>query len=312
MNRNRLVNLPDLPPPRPGEVIADAIAGIEGHIAAGDRNAASTALAAIKPVIESGIAFVRDLPHLNLYSGLALACKIIGRQGDSKTHATRALIADPADLLGHALLPRPELIHVRRQLVHHQQRDIAKRIFDAAQSISANEEYAFYADILDYQESLKAAGKQVTANANGGRARVLNVVIWGDAFVAKFLRYTLPSLLAEQNLLALAASGGVTFDIHTTQADIPLLRRSGVTQAAQRFATFTYTEFPDRFCVSTGLNRPRIPTAFAFPAHNTPPPSRRGIRAPICPLSIAEASTPMASWPAQNVIWKTATRRSRS
>ncbi|PPR18139.1 MAG: hypothetical protein CFH40_02505 [Alphaproteobacteria bacterium MarineAlpha10_Bin3] len=240
------MNLPDLPPQRPGDAIAAAIAAIEGHIADSDWKAAAAALAAIKPVIESGIAFVRDLPHLNLYSGLALACKMIGRQGDSRNHAARALITDPADLLGHALLPRPELTHVGRQLVHHQQFDVAKRIFDAALSISANEEYAFYADIFDYQKSLKAEAKQVKVSANSGRPTILNIVIWGDAFVAKFLRYTLPSLLAAQNLPALAASGDVTFDIHSTQADIAVLRQSCVVQAAERFATFTYTEIPER------------------------------------------------------------------
>ena len=241
----RPAQLSENPSPQQGRETAAAVAAIERHIAVGDQDAALAALAGIKPAIDREFSFVRKLPSLRLYSGLALACKIIGRTSDALNYAALALIVKPNDLLGHVLLPPSELIYLGRQLVHHQQFDTAKRVFNTARSIAANDEYAFYADILAYQASLKAQAKQ--ANAAAGRPTVLNAVIWGEAFVARFLRYALPSLLAPDNLPALAAGGNVLFDIHTTQADIPLLRQSPAVQAVEQFADFSYTAIPDRF-----------------------------------------------------------------
>jgi hypothetical protein len=57
--------------------------------------------------------------------------------------------------------------------------------------------------------------------------------VWGQRFVARWLRYSLPSLLSPGNLPALATMFPVKFVLYTTEADLPVLLGSPLLKAAR-------------------------------------------------------------------------------
>lgn len=74
------------------------------------------------------------------------------------------------------------------------------------------------------------------------RFRLLTV-LWGDAFVDRFLRITLRSLLATGNLPALAARGSVTFALYTTPTDAARIRENPLFARAAEIIDFQIHTF---------------------------------------------------------------------
>jgi hypothetical protein len=65
----------------------------------------------------------------------------------------------------------------------------------------------------------------------------LSMVVWGSSFVAFFLEFCLPSLLADGNLPAIAKRTGSKFVLHTTAEDLAIIEASPVYHALIRCMT---------------------------------------------------------------------------
>ena len=75
---------------------------------------------------------------------------------------------------------------------------------------------------------------------------VLGSIVWGDAFVDRFVKYHIPSLLAEGNIPALKRSRKVIHSIVTTEADRARIIASPAFGELKKHAEILFTCFPER------------------------------------------------------------------
>ena len=105
----------------------------------------------------------------------------------------------------------------------------------------------FYLELLDFYDTQKALARRLPSQPyrEEQRPTLLSLVIWGEAYVEKCLKYAIPSLLAPGNIPALAAQGGVIVDIYTSEYGRTLLEDDEAFGALTRFAEVKFTEIPD-------------------------------------------------------------------
>lgn len=227
--------------------IATVVQGIERFIAADQNPEAMELLEQLIPVIAHGIDFVEESTEIGLFSGLALACARLQRVEDAKNYAGRAIIENPTDLLAHALLPPEARISIARQLIHHQRHDIARDLLRTVGMTGQTNEGEFYLELLDFYDTQKAIARRLAplASPEDSRPTLINVVLWGEAFIEKCLAYDLPSLMAPGNIPALASQSGVILDVYTAEDDKDLLLGDPLFGTIAKFADIRVTAIPD-------------------------------------------------------------------
>ncbi len=199
------------------------------------------------PFIGTGIDLVQDPDKVNVYSGIALGYLRLGNLVDAKKFANSALILSPTDMLAHAISPLKDRIQTARQFIHYQQPEKAIDLLKTIQTLTPDtaEETDFYLHLLRHYETEKAKARLLAPL--DGRATLFSLALWGEAYVEKFLRWSLPSLLAPGNVPALAATDPVIFDIYTTEVDRARLAASPSIQALAEIARIDYLMIPDEF-----------------------------------------------------------------
>ena len=209
--------------------------------------------------IHGALPYIRFAPILALVGvgvnrigkGCSLACRWLARGFlDTKTqkiYACRAIIEHPADLLAHALLEPKTRISIARELIFHQRNDLARDLLKTVGMTGQSNEGEFYLELLDFYDTQKALARRLPSQPyrEEQRPTLLSLVIWGEAYVEKCLKYAIPSLLAPGNIPALAAQGGVIVDIYTSENGRTLLEDDEAFGALTRFAEVKFTEIPD-------------------------------------------------------------------
>jgi hypothetical protein len=105
----------------------------------------------------------------------------------------------------------------------------------------------FLVDTLARKSENIARAEALKARVPGARFAVIGSILWGDAYVDRFMDYCVPSLLAEGNLPALAETRRVVHSIVTTERD---RRRIGSHPSFARLsgtAEVVFTCFPEAF-----------------------------------------------------------------
>ncbi len=226
------------------ETIKAALQSMESLAFAGRISEVKGFLTELWPFITEGLDPVPAPQDVNVFSGIALGYLKIGNRTEAVNFADNALIVSPSDMLAHAIAPLTDRILIVRHFLHHHQPQKAVDLLNAIQNFTpaARDEVNFYLFLLRHYESEKERVRSLAPLE--GRATLFNLAIWGEAYIEKFLRYSLPSLLAPGNIPALAATDPVIFDIHTTEADqVRLAALPGIRKLAE-FARIDYTIFP--------------------------------------------------------------------
>lgn len=241
------MNGSDSPQEDAQEHIATVVQGIERFVAAGQNAEAAGLLDQLIPVIAHGITFVEEADEVGLFSGLALACARLSRLDDAHNYAGRAIIENPTDLLAHALLTPEARIAIARQLIHHQRHDLARDLLKTVGMTGQTDEGAFYLELLDFYDTQKALARRLAPQptSDDSRPTLINVVVWGEAFIRRCLDFDLPSLMAPGNIPALAAQGAVILDIFTAEADQDRLLQDPLLDKIRKFAEIRVTIIPD-------------------------------------------------------------------
>lgn len=201
-------------------------------------------LTQIWPFISAGVDPVPDAGTVDVFAGVALGYLQLGDHPNAVRFATNALIVSPADMLAHAICPLPDRIRIVRHFLHHQQTGKAVALLEEIlrYTPAAAEEVSFYRAVLGHVEAEAARSRD--QSPPDGRGTLFNLVLWGERYVDKFLRFALPSLLAPGNVPALTQYGPVIFDIHTTDADRMRLDASPGIAALRQRARIDYTILP--------------------------------------------------------------------
>lgn len=184
--------------------------------------------------------------ELSLYAGLALGYLCLGEAENVLKNAARALIDDPADFVAHLLVPVPQRLGLARELLHHQQSDIGRALLLEIDKTDRSGSARFYLELLDYLDGEYAASKRRACAPSGvPRPTLIHIVVWNRVYVDKFLRFSLPSLLARSNLPALKDLGGATIRIDTGQQDLLALESSPALAAARAHANIELNTLPE-------------------------------------------------------------------
>lgn len=241
------------------EAIQLALEAIETLALAERWTDAKTYLTELWPFITEGINVAQDPDDVDIFSGLALGYLKLGKRGQAQQFAKRALVMSPRDYLAHAIAPHSDRILVARHFMHYQQHRKASDLLDAIQHFTpaAEDETNFYHSLLRHYMSEKDRVRTLTPL--DGRATLFNLVLWGETYVEKFLRFALPSLLAPGNIPALMSSGPIIFDIYTTQADRDRLAEAEPMVALAEIARIDYTIIPDALFSFEGTSATNAP-----------------------------------------------------
>ena len=224
------------------EDIYDALKEIVTFAHAGRRADARDSLIDLWPIISAGIVIDQDPGTVNIFSGVSLGFLRLKHQDVAREFAKKALIEAPSDLLAHAIAPVDDRIWLARQFIHHHQTQKAMDLLEVIQTTDADDESAFYIHLLRHYMS-ESENARALAPLDG-RPTLLSLAVWGEAYIDKFLRTSLPSLLAPGNVPALAASDPVIFDIYTTEADRVRLAASPGIRALAEIARIDYAIVP--------------------------------------------------------------------
>ena len=229
------------------ESIETALESIVQLELAGRHEEARTYLTGLWPYLLDGLEDPPDPHTTSVFSGASLGYLQLGARTKAIQFAENALIVSPSDSLAHAILPVTERILIVRKFMHHHQYGKARELLGAIRSRNpeAAAETDFYVRLLEHYAS-EAADLRALRPLNGD-ATLFNVVLWGEAYVDKFLRTSLPSLLAPGNVPALAERGPVVFDIYTTETDRERLAAASGIDALAGHARIDYTLIPPEF-----------------------------------------------------------------
>lgn len=236
------------------ETIRLALESIEKLVVSGHMAEARTYLTELWPYITEGLNLTQKPSEVAVYSGIGLGYMTLGNRAQAQQFAMFALIVSPQDILAHAIAPISDRVLVVRHFMHHHQLRKAIDLLHAIElyTPAASAEVNFYLSVLSHFENEKARVRLLTPLSDG--ATLLNLVLWGEAYVEKFLRYALPSLLAPGNIPALAEAGRVVIDIYTTEADRDRLSASPRMRALSKIARIDYTIIPPEFFAFKGAN----------------------------------------------------------
>ena len=96
-------------------------------------------------------------------------------------------------------------------------------------------------------EQKKQKQKQKQNENENQSYSVVGSVVWGPAYVDKFMNYCLPSLLAKGNIPALSEKGKVVHSIVTTETDRDAIAAHPIFARLSEFAEVVFTCFPEEF-----------------------------------------------------------------
>ncbi|NKB54753.1 MAG: hypothetical protein GKS00_00285 [Alphaproteobacteria bacterium] len=199
------------------------------------------------PLISADIDYEQDPDNVNIFSGIALGYLNLDKRDEAERVAKIALMLAPTDLLAHAIASLVDRVSLARQFIHSHQGQKAIDLLEVIQGTApaAADETAFYLQLVRHYEA--GAQKARSLAPLGGRPTLFNLAIWGETYVDKFLRTSLPSLMAPGNVPALAADDTVIFDIYTTEADQARLAASPGICALSEIARIDYEVIPAEF-----------------------------------------------------------------
>lgn len=226
------------------DTIQSALQSMESLAFAGRTSEVKGFLTELWPFITDGLNPVPTPEEVNEFAGIALGYLKIGNRTQAISFADNALIVSPTDMLGHAIAPLTDRILIVRHFLHHHQPQKAVALLNAIKGFTpdAADEVDFYLFLLQHYEAEKDRVRSLAPLE--GRATLFNLAIWGEAYIEKFLQYSLPSLLAPNNIPALAAADPVIFDIHTTEADRERLAALPGIRKLAEYAHIDYTIIP--------------------------------------------------------------------
>lgn len=231
--------------PVQAQSIQTALSAIEGLAFAGRGGEASAFMAELWPFISAGYDGLPGLEDTNIFAAIALGYVKLNNEANVRKYANNAIIQAPADRLALALTTHNDRINVVRQFLHHHQKAKAIGLLHATKAMQpdAAAEVEFYLHLLSHYEA--EAARVRALKAIGGRPTLFNLVVWGDAFIDKFLATALPSLLAPGNIPALLADDPVILDIYTNEAGRDYLNAAPLIQSLQDKMQIDYTLFPE-------------------------------------------------------------------
>ena len=107
----------------------------------------------------------------------------------------------------------------------------------------------FLIEMMKLKQANKARAQQLRTGLGGRRRRfaVIGAIVWGAAFVDKFMDYCLPSLLAPGNIPALARGRKVVLSIVTTDTDRDRITAHPAFARVRNSAEVVFTCFPTEF-----------------------------------------------------------------
>lgn len=107
--------------------------------------------------------------------------------------------------------------------------------------------HEFLVKMMELKAASAARAAELRAKSPDGAFAVVGSVAWGDGYVAKFLNYCLPSLLAAGNIPALSCKGKVVHSIVTTEEDRAKIVAHPAYARLSEFAEVVFTCFPAEF-----------------------------------------------------------------
>jgi hypothetical protein len=238
--------------PEQKQTIRLALESIEKLVVSGHMVEARTDLTELWPNITEGLNIAQKPSDIAVYSGIGLGYMALGNRAQAQLFAMFVLIESPGDIIAHAILPIGDRILVVRHFMHHHRKAIDLMHAIELYTPAASVEVTFYLNVLNHFENEKARVRLLTPLSDG--ATLFNLVLWGESYVEKFMRFSLPSLLAPGNIPALAASGRVVLDIYTTEADRAHLSAAPRMRALSEIARIDYTIIPPEFFAFKGAN----------------------------------------------------------
>lgn len=229
------------------QTLTDAIARVEAGLYEGalDRarqDARDAAILACAPVDTQRISLNAALAWL--YGRLAAETADAGFVTKSIGYAQSALLLDPSDVLAFAVLPAHEAELVAQNLLRHRKPDRARAILERLSGRSGFADYC-----LQLMEFVSAERDRIVDTARpppqGAAPLLINVIVWGNAYVDALFAYAFASLLARGNIPAVSAEREVVFDVYTSQRDAERICSHPVTLALKRYARFRFNIVPD-------------------------------------------------------------------
>jgi hypothetical protein len=84
---------------------------------------------------------------------------------------------------------------------------------------------------------------------------VIGSIVWGEAYVEKFMNYNVPSLLAKGNIPSLGRRRRIVHSIVTTDADRERIVAHPAFKQLRRYAHVVFTCFPESFIAKRKLDQ---------------------------------------------------------
>lgn len=226
------------------------IASLVNAVAACERcgpSAGQTELAQyVTPFIEQTYAGA----DITFYGGLAYLYARLGEhnkapqfQQKRQVYGQQAVLLNPSDDLALAALTADEVIQVAENLIRHQCLTNAVKLLQQCQTPAS----ALRLDVIDFFNQEKARIEKEKPSNTTPPPLLVNIIVWGSAYIQTLSQYGLASLMAPGNFPAVAAQRKIILDIYTTAEGQGIIETLPITGQLKRISDIHFNLLPDRF-----------------------------------------------------------------
>ncbi|NKB54744.1 MAG: hypothetical protein GKS00_00240 [Alphaproteobacteria bacterium] len=181
-----------------------------------------------------------------LYDSLAAGNRAPQFQQKRLEYGQSALLLNPTDALAHAVLSENECLLVAENLLRHQQLPMATQLLTYLQDHSESDSAGFRLDLIAYFERERRQILECApAAVSDPRPLLINVNVWGTAYVQTLFQYGFASLLAPENLPKRALERKIFIDIYTTREDKQRITDHPMTGTLSELAEIRYRLLPE-------------------------------------------------------------------
>lgn len=221
---------------------------IELYTRLGKHADARKALNKLLPAVGSDVPEFQEPDQISFDAAMAFICAKIERLEKGVEYARLALLKNPTDTLAHVLLGDDAKIRVARSLIHHERATEAWTVFQIMRHSSLAAEAIYTLSLLDYFDSERESIRSLAPHEVGAghrRPLLLNVIVWGAAYVDQIFQYMIPSLLAPGNIPKVCQDRDIIFDFYTCAEDRDRIENHPLAHKMKQFATLQYNIIPD-------------------------------------------------------------------
>ena len=113
-----------------------------------------------------------------------------------------------------------------------------------------------YGQIQSMRKQYILAANQAVKSEENKKCLLISISVWGDSYVELFTRYFLPSILAPNNIPAVAIRRNIHFDIYTTKTDKHKIQSTPSFRSIAKLCKINFIEFPDELISNPEYKRP--------------------------------------------------------